>query len=315
MTDRPLLAISTCLLGENVRYDGNHKLDRFVRDVLGKYVDFYPICPETECGMPTPREALRLVDTDKGVRLLTRNTGDDKTQMMTNWTPSALERLAELPLCGFVFEGKSPSSGYKRVKVYNGKGGSRKGNGLFTEAVINRFPLLPFEDDGRLNDAKLRENFIERIFIAHRWNQLKSQPLSFNAIMRFHAQHKYLLMAHDPVMQKTLGALIANTPPREINDLITNYETLLFPMLIKKATVKKHCNVLQHIMGYFKKELSADEKQELLDIIDRYRLGQLPLIVPITLINHYVRKYEPPYLLDQVYLNPHPLELMLRNHV
>lgn len=315
MMKKPLVGISSCLLGEKVRYDGGHKLDHYLRDILGRYVEFIPVCPEVECGMGVPREAVRLVFIDGDVRLMTQRTSRDMTDKMRSWMEGRLKDLAELPLCGFIFKSRSPSSGLRGIKIYTQKGVRNDGVGMFAQAFIKLLPLIPVEDDGRLHDDWLRENFIERIFVMQRWYELLSAGESLNKLLDFHASHKYLLMAHCPKTLKQLGALLAQGKDYQTDQLYDTYQDVLSPGLQKIATVKKNTNVLLHIMGYFKKELSTDEKSELKETIDRYYEGLVPLLVPITLINHYVRKYHPPYLTHQIYLNPHPLELMLRNHV
>lgn len=315
MMQKPLIGISKCLLGENVRYDGGHQLDRFLRDTLGRYVDFVPVCPEVECGLSIPREAMRLVDIDGEIRLRTRKTDIDMTDKMVNWMETRLRELAELPLCGFIFKAKSPSSGLKRIKVYTSKGVRNDGIGIFAGGFTRTFPHIPAEEDGRLHDARLRENFIERIFVMQRWHVLNSQRKTLGSLVKFHERHKYLLMAHCPKTLKLLGAMVAAGKKQDSSDLYAKYLDHLLTAMEKIATVRKNTNVLHHIMGYFKKDLAADEKQELLEIIETYHSELVPLIVPVTIINHYVRKYQPKYLLDQVYLNPHPMELMLRNHV
>jgi uncharacterized protein YbgA (DUF1722 family)/uncharacterized protein YbbK (DUF523 family) len=314
--NKPLVGISSCILGENVRYDGGHQLDRFLRDILGRYVEFVPVCPEVECGLNVPREAMRLIDVDGAVRLMTQKTKIDMTDRMEQWMTGRLEELRSLQLCGFIFKAKSPSSGLKRIKVYTDKGGARHdGTGIFAGGFTRAFPLVPAEEDGRLHDANLRENFIERIFVMQRWHATTSEKKTLGSLMKFHEQHKYLLMAHCPKTLKTLGGLVASGKKHPLPDLYDSYFDQFITAMQKIATVKKNTNVLQHVMGYFKKDLAADEKAELLEIIDMYHSELVPLIVPITLLNHFVRKYQPPYLLDQIYLNPHPMELMLRNHV
>ena len=313
---KPLIGISKCLLGENVRYDGGHQLDRFLRDTLGQYVDFVAVCPEVECGLNIPREAMRLVDVDGAIRLMTRKTNIDMTDRMEKWMAGRLKELRHLPLCGFIFKAKSPSSGLKRIKIYTDKGGVRHdGIGVFANGFTQAFPLVPVEEDGRLHDAKLRDNFIERIFVMQRWHSMTAEKKSLGILMKFHERHKYLLMAHCSKTLKTLGAMLATGKKQQLNALYGSYFDQFITAMQLIATVKKNTNVLHHIMGYFKKNLAADEKAELVEIIERYHSGLVPLIVPITLLNHYVRKYQPKYLLDQVYLTPHPMELMLRNHV
>ena len=316
MNQKPLVGISTCLLGENVRYDGGHKLDRYLCDVLGMYVEFVPVCPEVECGMTIPREALRLVFIDGTIRLMTQKTKKDMTSQMDKWIQQKIVELSDMPLCGFIFKSKSPSSGLLRVKVYKEDGGFYKnGVGIFAQGLTDRFPFLPVEEDGRLNDSRLRENFIERIFVMQRWNKMIEERKSLKKLMEFHAHHKYILMAHCPKTLKALGAFIANGKRHPIEDVYEEYFRTFMTALGKIATIKKNTNVLLHIMGFFRNNLTTDEKEELKDIITDYHKELFPLIVPITLLNHYVRKYKPQYLEEQIYLNPHPMELMLRNHV
>jgi uncharacterized protein YbgA (DUF1722 family) len=192
---------------------------------------------------------------------------------------------------------------------------SRRGVGMFARAFMDYFPLLPVEDDGRLHDPKLRENFIESVFVMKRWREALEPHPSRQGFVEFHMRHKLLVMAHSPKHLRIMGKMVADIKSYRLNGFESEYQACLMEALRLKTTVKKHTNVLQHIMGYFKKDLSRDEKQELVEIIDNYRSEHLPLIVPITLLNHYVRKYDEPYLKGQVYLNPHPVELRLRNHV
>lgn len=315
MSDKIRLGISSCLLGNKVRYDGQHKLDHFLADTLGEHVEWVPVCPEVECGLSVPREAMRLVGDPSDPRLVTIKTRIDHTERMQKWAALRTRALDKENLCGFVFKSRSPSSGMKNVKVYNDSGmPSHTGVGLFAKAFMDRFPLLPVEDEGRLNDAHLRENFIERIFVFRRWKTFRAEDASIKGLIQFHTQHKLLVMAHSPKHYSALGRLVADTRALPKNALFDEYSWQLFEGLELLATNRKHTNVLQHMMGYFKKQLTADEKAELRDVIMSYHSGLVPLIVPVTLINHYVRKYDEPYLKQQVYLNPHPSELKLRNH-
>jgi uncharacterized protein YbgA (DUF1722 family)/uncharacterized protein YbbK (DUF523 family) len=314
--DKITLGISSCLLGNNVRYDGGHAWDRFLTDTLGQYVAYVPVCPEVECGFSIPRETLRLVGSPDAPRLVTVKSGQDHTGKMLTWARGKVEELEKEQLCGFIFKSKSPSSGMERVKIYDEHGVSaKKGVGLFARTFMEHFPLLPAEDEGRLHDPVLRENFIERIFTYQRWREVVQQKKSIGALVAFHTRHKLLILSHSPKHYQAMGKLVAAAQKNALSSLYDQYQTMLMEALRIKATASKHSNVLQHMMGYFKAELSADEKQELLETIDRYRQGLLPLIVPVTLISHYVRKYDQPYLKDQYYLNPHPIELQLRNHV
>jgi uncharacterized protein YbgA (DUF1722 family)/uncharacterized protein YbbK (DUF523 family) len=310
------LGISTCLLGENVRYDGGHKLDRFLTDTLGQYVDYVPVCPEVECGLPIPRESMHLEGDPESPRLVTLRTKQDMTERMVNWARRRVVELEKEGLCGFIFKSDSPSSGMERVRVYNEKGMPvKKGVGMFARIFMEYYPLLPVEDEGRLHDPKLRENFVERIFTLKRWREVLAKKESRRNLVDFHTQHKLLILSHSPKHYQIMGKLVAKAKEIPLKDLFQQYQTILTEALLLKTTPKKNGNVLMHMMGYFKEQLSSDEKQELLEVMDHYRQEYIPLIVPMTLVNHYVRKYDQPYLKQQVYLNPHPLELQLRNHV
>ena len=310
------IGISTCLLGENVRYDGGHKRDRLITDVIGQFVQFVPVCPEMECGLGVPRESMHLTGDPESPRLVTTRTGIDHTVRMKTWATKRLKELEKDELCGFIFKSNSPSSGMKRVRVYNEKGmPEKKGAGIFARAFMDHFPLLPVEEDGRLHDDKLRENFIERIFALKRWRDLLDKQQTRSRLVGFHTQHKLLILSHSQKHARILGKIVGEAKKFPPDKLYSEYQTLFMESLKLKTTVKKNVNVLQHMMGYFKKQLSAGEKRELLEVIDEYRQGFVPLIVPITLMKHYVRKYDQPYLKQQLYLNPHPVELKLRNHV
>jgi uncharacterized protein YbgA (DUF1722 family)/uncharacterized protein YbbK (DUF523 family) len=305
-----------CLLGENVRYDGGHKLDRFLRDTLGAYVEYVPVCPETEAGFGIPREPFRLVGDPGSPRLITVRTKVDHTERMNDWAEKRVRELEKEDLCGFVFKSDSPSSGMERVKVYNEKGMPvKKGVGLFARAFMDHFRRIPTEEEGRLHDPKLRENFIERIFALKRWRDTIAAKKTRGNLVDFHTRNKLLILSHSPKHNGEMGKLVAAAKKIPADDLYDRYEELLMEALGLKTTAKKNTNVLQHMMGYFKKDLSSDEKQELLEVIQEYKDGYVPLIVPLTLMNHYVRKYRTDYLAKQTYLNPHPIELQLRNHV
>jgi uncharacterized protein YbgA (DUF1722 family)/uncharacterized protein YbbK (DUF523 family) len=310
------LGISTCLLGENVRFDGGHKLDRFLTDTLGQYVEYVPVCPEVECGLPVPRESMHLEGDLDSPRLVTSRTKQDMTEKMVNWARRRVNELEKEGLMGFIFKSDSPSSGMERVRVYNEKGMPvKKGVGMFAKAFMEHFPLLPVEEEGRLHDPKLRDNFIERIFALARWRDVLAKGMTRGNLVDFHTRHKLLILSHNPKNYQTMGQLVAQAKAIPLKELYGQYQSVLMEALQLKTTPKKNANVLQHMMGYFKEQLSPDEKQELLEIIELYRREYLPLIVPITLIKHYVRKYDESYLKEQEYLNPHPIELQLRNHV
>jgi len=310
------IGVSSCLLGEHVRYDGGHKHDRYITDTLGRFFNFLPVCPEVGCGMSTPREAMRLEGDPANPRLMTRQSRIDKTDQMLAFCNSKTRELEGEDLCGFIFKKDSPSSGLFRVKVYNQTGmPSKTGSGLFAAAVARHFPLLPLEEDGRLNDPCIRENFIERVFSYRRWKDFLSDKPDLGGLVEFHSRHKLLMMAHSPQIYREIGVLVAHGKTLELSELLGRYEELFMKGLALHATAKKNTNVLMHIMGYFKKELTHPEKEELLEIINQYHDNLVPLLVPLTLLKHYVAKYDQTYLRQQIYLAPHPAELMLRNHV
>lgn len=310
------IGVSTCLLGEKVRFDGGHKNNRYITQTLSHFFEFVPVCPETECGLGIPRESMRLVGDVNHPRLITNKSRIDHTDQMQRWAAGKLDALEKEDLCGFIFKKDSPSSGLYRVKVYNDKGQPVKsGRGVFAAAFTARFPRIPVEDEGRLNDPMLRENFIERVFALKRWREALTKKRTTGNLVEFHTREKLLLMAHSPKHYREMGRLVATGKQIKPTELYQRYEALLFKALELKGTVSKHTNVLMHIMGYFKKQLTADEKKEVLELIENYRGGHLPLIVPITLMNHFVRKYRQPYLSEQIYLNPHPIDLQLRNLV
>jgi uncharacterized protein YbgA (DUF1722 family)/uncharacterized protein YbbK (DUF523 family) len=310
------LGISTCLTGEPVRYDGGSRLDRFLRDTLGAYVEYAPVCPEVECGLGTPREPMRLEGDPEAQRLVTTQTRRDLTDRMVDWASRRVIELENDNLCGFIFKSSSPSSGMERVKVFDSNGvPHRIGTGIFASVFMRHFPLIPVEDEEGLHDPELRENFIERIFVLKSWREMIAKEPRISHLVDFHTRHKLLIMAHAPTRTTKLGNLLAKARDMPVDQLYSGYLAMLVEALKLKATVKKNTNVLQHAMGYFKRQISDDGKLELLEAIDRYHDGYLPLIVPLTLIRHYARKYDQPYLKEQYYLNPHPVEMLLRYHV
>ena len=310
------ILVSACLLGEKVRYDGGHKRDLYLLETLGAFVAWVPVCPEVDCGLPVPREAMRLVGNPKHPRLVTSRSGEDHTVRMERWADARLDELSRLELCGYICKKDSPSSGMERVKVYGGEGPpARAGAGIFTRMFMERFPLIPVEEEGRLTDPVLREMFIQRVFCFRRFRDLLGRPLSRGALVDFHTDHKMLLLSHDRGHYEEMGRLVAGAKELPVGILHEKYQALFMAALAHKATPKKCADVLTHMMGHLKKMLSSDEKQELIAVIDQYRRRLIPLVVPVTLVRHYVRKHGIAYLARQVFLDPHPVELMLRNHV
>ena len=323
--DRPApcirIGISACLLGQEVRFDGGHKRDPFLTDTLGAQVEFVSVCPEVEMGLGTPRETLRLVrvdDASSPLRMVTTRTAIDHTDGMSRWATKRLEQLTrdEPDLCGYVLKKDSPSCGMERVKTYSAGGISeRNGRGLFAAALMGRFPNLPVEEEGRLNDPRLRENFIERVFAYRRLKDLFAGNWSLGALVAFHTAHKMTLLAHSTTRYTELGQLVARGREMPRRELREAYESAFMATLKIVATNRRHTNVLSHMSGHLKKQLDSDSKRELIRTIDEYRLGLVPLIVPLTLLRHHVRVHSVAYLANQTYLEPHPRELMLRNHV
>jgi uncharacterized protein YbgA (DUF1722 family)/uncharacterized protein YbbK (DUF523 family) len=309
------IGISACLLGDAVRYDGGHKRDTFLTDILGPHVEWVKVCPEVEAGMGTPRESIRLVDESGVIRLRTVTTGVDHTASMTGYAARKTAAIAGEDLCGYVLKKDSPSCGMTRVKVYRGKEpGRRVGVGIFAQALLARFPHLPVEEEGRLADLSLRENFIERVFAYRRLRDLFEPRWRAGDLVRFHTAHKLVLLAHSTQAYARLERLVAAAKTVDRAVLRAQYTAGFMGALRAIATCQRHTNVLRHLAGYFKKALDAASRDELLRSIEDYRLGLLPLVVPVTLLRHHVRVHDVRYLAGQIYLAPHPKELMLRNH-
>ena len=309
------IGVSRCLLGEPVRYDGQHKHDHYITDTLGRYFEFAGVCPEVECGLGVPRESMRLVGDPDNPRLITTRTGVDFTERMQAWIAKRIVQLEKEDLYGFIFKARSPSSGMENVKVYNERGGViGKAPGLFAKAFMKRFPTLPCEDEGRLNDPDLRENFIERVFALWRFRQTVRASPTLAALMAFHARNKLLIQSHHESLMREMGRELAGLKAGEARSHIQKYEEKLMRALRTPATVRKHTNILQHMLGYLRNDVDEPDRKELAEIIGHYSRGLVPLIVPVTMLRHYVVKHGIEYLKDQYYLNPHPLELKLRNH-
>jgi uncharacterized protein YbgA (DUF1722 family)/uncharacterized protein YbbK (DUF523 family) len=310
------LGVSSCLLGEEVRFDGGHKRDRFLTDLLGRFVEWVPVCPEVEVGMGTPRPALRLVDDGDGVRMVEIKSRLDRTEDMERFSSRRVRALRSLDLSGYILKKDSPSCGMTRVKIYAGEGMPRRdGRGLYASALMEAYPNLPIEDEGRLNDAALRENFIERVFAFRRLGELFRGRWTRGQVVAFHTAHKLQLMAHSTVAYGELGRLVAASKQMAGAEFRREYENGFMAALAHLASRGRNANVLHHAAGHLKKRLDSAARNELAQLIDDYRRGLVPLIVPITLIGHHVRRHEIDYLNGQVFLEPHPKELMLRNHV
>jgi uncharacterized protein YbgA (DUF1722 family)/uncharacterized protein YbbK (DUF523 family) len=310
------LGVSSCLLGQEVRFDGGHKRDRFITDLLGRFVEWVPVCPEVEVGMGTPRPALRLVGGGDGPRMVEIKSGVDHTEAMQRFSLRRVRALRSLELCGYILKKDSPSCGMTRVKLYGGEGMPRReGRGLYASALMEAYPNLPIEDEGRLNDAALRENFLERVFAFRRLGELFRGRWTRGQVVAFHTAHKLQLMAHSTVAYRELGRLVAASKQLARAEFRREYENGFMAALAHLASRGRNANVLHHAAGHLKRRLDSAARNELAQLIDDYRRGLVPLVVPITLIGHHVRRHEIDYLNGQVFLEPHPKELMLRNHV
>ncbi len=316
MSDKIRIGVSSCLLGNQVRFDGGHKRNEFVTDIFGKFVEFVAVCPEVEIGMGTPRESIALRRQDGEVRLLGNRSGADFTAKMKAYAEKRTRALGAEDLSGYILKKDSPSCGMERVRVYAENGMPvRDGVGMFAAALMRRFPNLPMEEEGRLSDPKLRENFVERVFAYKRLQDFFATRWTVGGLVAFHTAHKLVLLAHAPNAYRELGRDVAAAKKIPRPEFRAEYETRFMSGLKKLATPPRHVNVMQHMLGYFRDHLEEVARRELAAVIDDYARGLVPLIVPLTLIRHYVRRFEVEYLAGQVYLNPHPKELMLLNHV
>ncbi len=312
------IGVSWCLLGAAVRFDGGHKRSDFLVDTLSSVVEFVPVCPEVEIGLGVPRETLRLVRDGgaQAIRLVSNRSGIDYTKVMNSYADRRVVALGDEELSGYIVKKDSPSCGMERVRVYGSSGmPTGDGTGLFAAALIRRYPNLPVEEEGRLNDSQLRENFVERVFAYRRLRSFFSSRWTLGGLVRFHTAHKLSLMAHSPKAYGELGRFIATAKTMARHNVPARYESAFMGALKKLATTARHTNVLQHMLGYLRPHLDQDSRDEIASLIEDYRRGLVPLIVPIALFKHYVRRFAVPYLRGQIYLEPHPKELMLRNHV
>jgi uncharacterized protein YbgA (DUF1722 family)/uncharacterized protein YbbK (DUF523 family) len=310
------LGVSACLLGEPVRFDGGHKRDTFLTEALAPFVEWVPVCPEEESGLGTPRESMRLVDQGAATRLVGVRSKRDLTDTLTRYAAARVPQLAALDLDGFVLKKGSPSCGLMRVKVYSDNGVPvRTGRGIFAEALTTALPMLPVEEEGRLSDAVLREHFIERVYAFRRLRRLFTDGTHIGDLVRFHTQHKLLLLAHSPAQYTELGRFVAHAGAMAPERVTADYGRAFTAALATIVTRGRHVNVLQHAAGYFRRVLSASACRDMAAAIGDYQRGLTPLVVPLRLLAHYARLHDVRYLCDQIYLNPYPHELMLRNHV
>jgi len=304
------IGISSCLLGQEVRFDGGHKHDSYITGTLGQYFEFHPFCPEVAIGLGVPRPTLHLENIEGKVRCVgVKDPEHDVTERLRDYADQLKDRYAGL--CGYILKKGSPSCGMERVKVYTGALPRPEGVGIFAEVMMRLNPLLPVEEEGRLGDPGLRENFIQRVYVYYRWKKLLAEGISAQSLTRFHARHKLIIMSHGDY--RDLGQMLADLSRENLAEVAERYIALLMKMLKHVPTRSQHVNVLQHIQGYLKKELSADDKAEMVEVIERYRRGEIPLIVPLTLLKHHFRKAPDPYIEESYYMSPYPQELRLIN--
>jgi len=307
------IGISKCLLGEEVRFDGGHKRDPYVMEILGRFFTWIPVCPEVEIGLGTPRESIQLVETEEGIRLRGTRSKNDVTERMQDYAGKKVRELGHAALHGFIFKKDSPSCGMQRVRIYNEEGNVKgKGTGMFADVMIRQNPLLPAEEEGRLNDLAIRENFVERVFSYYRWTEFLKDSPKPSKLVEFHTRHKLTLLSHSTEIYRALGQIVSRAGTM---DVYSDYGKTFMSALQLKATARKHSNCLYHLLGYLKKSITPDDKNELVECIEQYRKERLPLIVPVTLLMHHFRRHPQPWVVKQTYLNPYPAELMLRNHV
>ncbi len=306
------LGISSCLLGERVRYDGNHKHDSFLTGTFGLFFEWVPVCPEVAVGLGIPRPPIRLVGSPASARAVgAKDASIDVTDKLAAYGKRQAHALENLS--GYIFKSKSPSCGMERVKVYRAAGApAANGRGIYAAAFLSAQPWLPAEEEGRLGNPRLRENFIERVFVYRRWQELVARGLSASRLMEFHAHHKLALMAHDVEAYRALGRLVARAGRRNLKEFGHDYIRRLMDALRRPATPARHANVMMHLMGYLKTQLDADDRAELLEMIHAYRRGETPFAAPLTLLRHYFRRFPDPTVMHQTYLHPDPRELLLR---
>ncbi len=313
-TSKLLIGISSCLLGERVRFDAGHKNNAYVTKTLSEYFEFRPFCPEVSIGLGIPREPIRLIhdERDKNIRCVgTKNSELDVTDQLRACAEDQFPWIKGVS--GYIFKKDSPSCGMERVKVYTKNMPHRTGVGIYAAAILRAFPNLPTEEEGRLGDPRLRENFIKRVFIYRRWQDLTKTPPSKKSLVDFHARHKLIFMSHSQTKSRALGQLVSQVGNMDMQHYCGQYIAAVTEIVRKPTHRKNHTNILKHIQGYLKRKLDKDDKAELEHMIEQYRLGYLPLIVPITLLRHHFRKYPDTYIDQSYYMQPHPRELMLQN--
>jgi uncharacterized protein YbgA (DUF1722 family)/uncharacterized protein YbbK (DUF523 family) len=314
--EKPEIGIGACLVGQAVRYNGDSKRSNPHIDRLQDCLSPRAFCPEMAIGLGVPRETVRLVGEPGDLRLTDSATQSaNHTAAMVDYAARVVEKNPDM--AGYILVKGSPSCGYQRVKRYNEDGNAvaSDASGVFATALMQLDPLLPVEEDGRLHDDRLRENFISRVYAYHDWKQLLKTGISRHSLTGFWARYKYQAMASDVSGYRQIGRMLAESRGVPLEQLAEKFITLLMRSLAKLPTRKSHSNVLQHLRGYLKRDLDGGDKRELDTLIGQYRSGVVPLVVPVTLLQHHFKKFSNAYIDQQVYMRPYPEQLMLRNHI
>ncbi|MDC0336509.1 DUF1722 domain-containing protein [Pseudodesulfovibrio sp.] len=315
MSETINIGVCACSLGEKVRNNGRHSLDTYLTETLAKYVKFIPACPEVACGMNIPRERLQQVDCGGEIRLIAAQSGEDWTDRMIKCNHKLLDSLGEENIDGYILRREAVSCALDKSKIQQTDGKQpRLAPGFFTRQMMERYPLLPLVDNLRLQNPIIRENFIRRVFVYKRWRALLDKGMQIGRLVDFHTRHKMLIRGHDLKGYRQLGKLLGESSIFNTDEIFDTYGEMLFKSLSLTATPRKNADVLMHAMGYFKKDIDGSDKSDLLNMINAYKSGKTPLLVPMTIINHYARKLGKAYLQQQYFLNPNPAELKMLYH-
>lgn len=306
---KPLIGISSCLLGEKVRYDGAHKYDDWINEQMANFFKFHSVCPEMLMGLGAPRPTMRVVrDPVDGELKLWSHEGDkDLTSLIQKTNVDIQKNLPEIS--GYIFMKKSPSCGVERVKIYRANGSSedKMGKGFFADFMVQNYPLLPVIDSGRLFDPHERDNFLRRVMAYYRFHKLDG---SIKSLQDFHARYKFLLLEYHQDRMRSLGKLAANSDNSDPSIVYDKYRNYFFETLATLPTIKNQINTFQHLMGFFKNNLSSDEKKLFMGLVQDFGKGILPYQVPLKMTHFFIEKYQHYYLLNHYYLDPYPKELM-----
>ena len=312
ISTKPQIGVSACLASQAVRYDGSFITNQFIKNECSAFFDIHTVCPEVEAGMGVPRQVIQLRDFDGETKLVySKNPETEITGFMRDFSDKRIKRLPALD--GYIFKKDSPSCGVYKVPVKNDKSGMRKRNGvgIFAQAFKDQFPLVPTEDEGRLHDKGIRENFLERIYAHYRWRQIHASENPLKAFRDYHKNYKLILMAKDNGASKHLGRLVAKVNRDNFSEISEQYISLFMQAMSKIPSQGHHVNVMMHILGYLKDHLNKKDKAELLEWFEIYREKRVARITPMMLLQHHFNRHENDYIADQYYFSPFPGKLML----